>query len=44
MGTTGIYLNPLDIALLRWYDINKAENVLNVGNVPMGICFDGASI
>ena len=37
-------LNPLQVALLRWYDANQAGNTFEVGNEPMGICFDGANI
>jgi hypothetical protein len=45
-GTTGSggVRNPLQIALLRWYDANQAGITFNVGNLPAGIAFDGANI
>ena len=37
-------LNPLQVALLRWYEANEAGNFFSVGDGPRGICFDGANI
>ncbi|MGZ6238012.1 MAG: YncE family protein, partial [Syntrophales bacterium] len=36
--------NPLQVALLRWYGANTAGNSFPVGNFPVGVAFDGASI
>ena len=43
-GPAGLGYNPMDIALLRWYEANKAGNSFSVGSGPIGICFDGANI
>ena len=37
-------LNPLQVALLRWYEANEAGNDFAVGNFPRGVAFDGANI
>src|SRR5579864_8133517 len=37
-------LNPLKLALLRWYKANTVFTTFPVGNQPIGIAFDGASI
>ena len=37
-------LNPLQVALLRWYEASEAGNFFSVGDGPRGICFDGANI
>ena len=37
-------LNLQSIALLRWYEINKAGNLFSVGHSPQGAVFDGAHI
>ncbi len=46
MGTST--RNPMQIALLRWYDDNETEATswpsFNVGNYPSGVAFDGAKI
>jgi len=36
--------NPLQVALLRWYQANQTENQFTVGSNPYGIAFDGANI
>jgi len=36
--------NPMEIALLRWYDTNQAGNQFPVGHTPRGIAFDGDHI
>ena len=36
-------LNPLRIALLKWYDVNITTSFA-VGDEPRGVCFDGANI
>jgi hypothetical protein len=36
--------NPMQIALLRWYDANQSGITFPVGSGPVGICFDGANI
>src|SRR5438034_553344 len=35
--------NPLQVAILRWYNTNSAVQ-FNVGTFPMGVAFDGANI
>ena len=46
MGTNS--RNPMQIALLRWYEDNETEATswpsFNVGNYPSGVAFDGAKI
>src|ERR1039457_2020996 len=37
-------VNPLKVALLRWYKANTVFTMFPVGNQPYGIAFDGASI
>ena len=39
-------LNSLQIALLRWYDVNQSGIAYNAqpGSAPGAICFDGANI
>ncbi|MGA3118662.1 MAG: IPT/TIG domain-containing protein [Syntrophobacteraceae bacterium] len=37
-------LNPLQVALLRWYGANQTFPSYSVGNGPYGIAFDGANI
>ena len=39
----GAHLNPLKIALLKWYLVNETTR-FPVGSQPYGICFDGANI
>lgn len=36
--------NPNQIALLRWYDINRSGNSFPTGTSPNGIAFDGAHL
>src|SRR5579859_3601912 len=36
--------NPLKLALLRWYKANTVFTMFPVGNIPIGIAFDGANI
>ncbi|MCH7884361.1 MAG: hypothetical protein IIC01_03840 [Planctomycetes bacterium] len=36
--------NPLQIALLRWYEANESGVTFNVGSSPGGVAFDGANI
>ncbi|MGA8762531.1 MAG: hypothetical protein WB562_06540, partial [Candidatus Sulfotelmatobacter sp.] len=36
-------LNPLKVALLKWYAANTTTS-FNVGNEPNGVAFDGANI
>lgn len=43
-GPAGLGYNPMDIALLRWYEANEAENTFDASNNPWDICFDGANI
>ena len=40
----GGQLNPLQLALLRWYEANEAGNTFAVGDGPAGVAFDGANI
>ena len=43
-GGPGASLNPLQIALLRWYEANDTGLTYAVGDMPQAICFDGANI
>ena len=43
-GLPGASLNPLQIAILRWYPANQALPDIPVGTHPAGIAFDGANI
>ena len=43
-GLPGASLNPLQIAILRWYSANQALPDITVGTHPTGIAFDGANI
>ena len=43
-GLPGASLNPLQIAILRWYPANQALPDITVGTHPTGIAFDGANI
>jgi len=43
-GIPGVGFNPLQIALLRWHDVNQTGNQFSVGAYPLGIAFDGANI
>ena len=43
-GEAGVGLNPIQVALLRWYEANQTGNQFSVGASPIGIAFDGASI
>jgi hypothetical protein len=43
-GPPGLGYNPMQIALLRWYEANQAGISYAVGTWPNGICFDGANI
>lgn len=36
--------NPLQLAILRWYDANTAGHQIPVGTAPYGLAFDGANI
>jgi len=36
--------NPIQVALLRWYEANTSGITYPVGTQPRGICFDGANI
>ena len=42
-GGTGAR-NPLQIALLRWYEANESGATFSVGSSPFGVAFDGANI
>src|SRR6266571_5308124 len=44
MGPAGASLNPLQIALLRWFDANTSGISYAVGTNPGGVAFDGANI
>ncbi len=37
-------INPMQIALLRWYDANQTGVAFGVGSAPYGAAFDGANI
>jgi hypothetical protein len=36
--------NPLQIALLRWWDVNRSEATFAVGNEPWYMAFDGSNV
>ena len=42
-GVTSSTKNPLQIAILHWYDANLTTS-FGVGNSPIGVAFDGANI
>jgi len=42
--TASTNVNPMQIALLRWYEANEAGIFFSVGGRPYGIAFDGANI
>lgn len=37
-------VNPLKVALLRWYRANTVFTIFPVGKEPIGIAFDGSNI
>jgi hypothetical protein len=41
---TGVALNPLQIAQLRWYEARENRQAFAAGTFPGGIAFDGANI
>src|SRR5205823_10973953 len=43
IGVTSTSKNPLQIALLHWYDANKTTSFI-VQNQPFGVVFDGANV
>jgi len=43
-GPPGASLNPLQIAILHWYDTNQTWGDFPVGSFPLGVAFDGANI
>jgi DNA-binding beta-propeller fold protein YncE len=43
-GSTGVGLNPIQIALLRWYSSNSSFSAITVGSLPRALTFDGANI
>jgi hypothetical protein len=43
-GPIGASLNPLQIAILRWYPALGTGQTIAVGNVPIALAFDGANI
>lgn len=40
----GLRFNPLQVALLRWYEANESPIFFGVGENPIGAAFDGANI
>src|SRR5450631_376212 len=36
--------NPAQLAILRWYPTNRVGSSYAVGNLPVGIAFDGANL
>jgi len=42
--SSSVAVNPLQVALLRWYEANQAGNQFSAGSAPYGIAFDGANI
>src|SRR6516162_717057 len=43
IGVTSSTKNPLQVALLHWYDANLTT-AFDVSNAPVGVAFDGANI
>jgi outer membrane lipoprotein-sorting protein len=43
-GSSSPNFNPLQVATLRWYGVNQAHADISVGNVPLGLAFDGANM
>ncbi len=43
-GPSGTGLNPLRVAILRWYNANQIGQTFAVGSNPVGVAFDGANI
>jgi outer membrane lipoprotein-sorting protein len=43
-GSSSPSFNPLQLATLRWYDMNEAQADISVGNEPLGVAFDGANM
>ena len=43
-GPPGVGLNPLQVAILRWYQANVTGLQFPVGSGPSGVAFDGANI
>jgi hypothetical protein len=43
-GSTGVGLNPTQIALLRWYSSNSSFSAITVGSLPQSLAFDGTNI
>ena len=43
-GHPGSSWNPLQIALLRWYEANGIGHTFSVGSKPEAVCFDGANV
>ena len=43
IGVTSSTQNPLQLALLHWYDANLTTS-FGVGSDPVGVAFDGANI
>src|SRR5438132_13317344 len=43
IGVTNSTKNPLQIAILHWYDANQTTT-FTVGTEPIGVAFDGANM
>ena len=43
-GPAGPAINPLQIAILRWYDANQSADTLSLPAAPGAMVFDGANI
>jgi len=43
-GPPGVGLNPLQVAILRWYEANETGLQYPVGNGPQEVVFDGANL
>src|SRR6516162_9031409 len=43
-GVVSSSLNPLQIALLHWYNANQTPTTFTAGAKPFGIAFDGANM
>jgi outer membrane lipoprotein-sorting protein len=43
-GQAARTLNPLQLATLRWYDMNEAQPNFTVGIEPLGLAFDGENM
>ena len=39
-----VYINPLRVATLQWYEANQTGLTFPAGSLPRGVAFDGVNI